>query len=278
MRYINYNGTIVEDKQLLTTDNRSFRYGDGLFESIRLTGGKIHLLKAHYQRMSEGLEYLKIKLPAEFDANYFYDAILGLLEKNDIQGEGRIRLTVFRDATGLYMPDGDGAGFLLEADTWLHRGFLLNEEGLTMGLFKEAHKPVQRLSNYKTNNCLVYVLAGMYKQEQGWDDAVILNARGHVAEAVSSNIFLVRDGVINTPALDEGCVAGVMRAHVLMLAKEAGYIAEETVVTQDGLKQADEMFLTNAIQGIRWVGACEGKSYVNDISLKLTHLLNKLLC
>jgi branched-chain amino acid aminotransferase len=99
---------------------------------------------------------------------------------------------------------------------------------------------------------------------------LVLNQHERICDATIANIFWVKDEKIFTPSLGEGCVAGVMRKKILELpTPNSGFLVQESVLTEDILLQADEVFLTNAVTGIRWVKECPGKIYNNTISRKL---------
>jgi branched-chain amino acid aminotransferase len=118
-------------------------------------------------------------------------------------------------------------------------------------------------------------MAGLHAAENNWDDCVIINDSGRIAETVSSNIFTVNGEFINTPPLSEYCVDGVMRKVVMQLAGAYGYSVQENPITAISLGAADEIFVSNAVKGIQWVGEYGGKSYKNATSKKLSDMLNK---
>ncbi|MBM3920670.1 MAG: aminotransferase class IV, partial [Sphingomonadales bacterium] len=154
------------------------------------------------------------------------------------------------------------------------RGYPLNEKGLTLGMFSELSKNANYTSTIKTNSALTYVMAGIHAAENKWDECVIINDSGRIAETVSSNIFTVNGEFITTPPLSEYCVDGVMRKVVMQLAGAYGYSIQENPITEISLSTADEIFISNAVKGIQWVGEYGGKTYKNATSGKLSELLN----
>ena len=132
------------------------------------------------------------------------------------------------------------------------------------------------MSNSKTSNALIYVLAGIYKNQNALDEVLILNQNGFLCESVSSNVFVVYDRKLYTPALNEGCIAGVMRQVVMRLAKENNIELVEAQINPDILNEADEVFLTNAAKGIQWVMGYNHKRYFNEVSRFLNDKLNLL--
>ncbi len=128
-----------------------------------------------------------------------------------------------------------------------------NEEGLALGLFSAGRRACDHFSAIKSNNYMLSAQAGMYAREHNLDDCALLNPYGRVAETTIANVWWVKANRVFTPPLTEGCVAGVMRRWLLESLPAAGYPVQERPVDPDELASADEIFISNAIQGIRWV-------------------------
>ena len=111
------------------------------------------------------------------------------------------------------------------------------------------------------SNYLIYALAAQYAKAQHWNEAIILNQYGRICDTTIANIFFIKDGRIHTPGLSEGCVKGVMRTYLIEQLQKENISVEEGAYSNEDLLQADEIFLTNAIQGIRWVKSFGGKIY-----------------
>lgn len=275
---INYNGNFLDkEASIINSDNRLFQYGDGLFETIRLSNGKVMFLKDHFERLQRGAKYFKLQLPEYFSEDFFNKQILDTAESNDISLNGRVKVIVFRNGEGKYEPLTNEASWLIKASPLYRPDYQWSEEGLHLGIFDKAKKPVDEISNYKTTSSLLYVLAAVYKKESGFDESVILNTKGNIADTIYANLFFAKNEKIYTPALSEAPVDGVMRKQVLQLAKKLGYKVYEDVVTHTDLNNADEVFLTNAIKGILWVKQFENKPYTNEISKQLLNSLNDLI-
>jgi branched-chain amino acid aminotransferase len=103
------------------------------------------------------------------------------------------------------------------------------------------------------------------------NDCLIINTENRICDSTIANVFWIKNGTIFTPPLSEGCVAGVMRSHLLTELPLQGYTVEEKTAVADDLVDADEIFLTNAISGLRWVSDFKGKKYGNTISTKIFH-------
>jgi branched-chain amino acid aminotransferase len=274
--YINFNGEILPaDSILLTIANRAFRYGDGLFESMRVMKGKLKFPELHAERLQKGMKALKIDGYSQADSWFLKEKVEELARRNKIK-HGRLRLTVFRDAEGLYTPTQNKMAYCLEIQPIEEPRYFLNERGLIMDVYTELPKPLNWLSNIKTCNSLVYVMAGIYKQQNKLDDVFLINQNRFLCEANSSNIFIWYQNHLYTPALSEGCVEGVMRRVVIQLALDNNIPVTEAQINPEILNQADEVFLTNATKGIQWVMGYGVKRYFNRISKALMDELNKL--
>ncbi|MBN2485068.1 MAG: aminotransferase class IV [Bacteroidales bacterium] len=274
--YLNINGEQIKaDAPVLTHTNRAFCYADGVFETIRCLNSQPLFFDKHYQRLRNALYYLKIELPAEYTENYFGLQVYNLLQRNRIYKGARARLTVFRDDGGLYTPAKCSAGYLLSVEPLPGEKYELNQAGIHAGIFNGLKKPVNYLSQFKTCNALLFVMAGCWKKEQGLDDCFILNQAGAIIETLASNIFLVKNEKIITPSIESGCVDGTMRRNVIeLLAQHNLPVIESGGFTETHLLAADEIFITNAIAGINWIGAYKDKRYFHFMSSKITQLLN----
>ena len=267
--YINFNGKIINaEETIITADNRGFRYGDGLFETMRLEDGKVALHKYHFERLFNGLSILKFQLPSSFTSQFLYDACLNLCAKNKY-ANARIRLMVFRGNGGVFDPVNHHPNFIIQ--TWeLPAGKIsINNNGLDIGIYHDAVKSIDKFSNLKDNNYLTYLMAALYAQENKWNDCIVLNSDGRVCEASIANIFIVKDEKIYTPELTEGCVAGVMRRFFLEKLPESGFKVYETKIEENELLNADEIWLTNAVNKLKWVKSLNEKKFGNEMALNI---------
>ena len=278
VRYINFNGVLFpENTPLLTVKNRSFKYGDGLFESIRIINGKPCFLSNHMERLKRDMLFLKMNVPSFFTTDFFSEEINRLTHKNDITHGGRARIVIYRNDGGLYSPDESMVSYIIEAQPVAENNYLLNEKGLQVDLFEELKKPLNKLSNLKSNNALYFVMAAIFSKEKGLDDCLILNDASNIAEASGANLFMVAEKKIYTPSLEEGCIAGTMRKQIIKLAGNSGFKVYECALSPADLIEGEELFLTNASSGIRWIAAYKQKRYYQDTALVLLEQLNKSL-
>ena len=260
---------------VLSSTNRGFRYGDSLFESMRITNGNVQFLGDHFKRLRAAASVLRYNLSVEFNEAYVASLIGQLKEKNNIQNEARVRLSVFRNEGGYYTPSTNDVSFLIEMVPMAEMGYTLNLKGLTVDIYSEIKKSRNSLAGFKNGNALIYIMAGLHKKQNNLDDCVLLNDKDNVIEASSSNVFAVKNGVLYTPPLEDGCVDGVMRRQILDLAKQNRTSVYEIALAFNVMLNADELFLTDAVNGIRWIGAYKSKRYFNNTSKLFTEKLNQ---
>jgi len=279
-KQIVHNGNFISgNPNDFYVSNRAFLYGDSIFETIFVRNGRIHFFEEHMLRLISGMKVLKYEIPDKFTVfkKKFEDEIKQLLIKNKLFKSARVRITVFREDGGLYTPISNKAGYIISCFELTNEKYVLNETGLLIDIYDEIKKPINNFSQYKTANSLIYVLAGVYKNENKLDDCLILNDRDNIIETVSSNIFLVKDNVLITPPVQDGCVNGIMRRQVIKFAKDYEIDFYEATLSSKDLLNADEIFLTNSISGIKWVVAYKGKRYFKRVSNFLINKLNEVM-
>ncbi len=275
--FILFNDEFIHsDQAVLTSSNRGFKFGDGIFESMRMCNGELQFAENHADRLRAGMKALKFDGYELFDEYFLRQKTVELARRNKFNGNARFRLSIFREGEGLYSPVSNKPGFILEATILPHGNYELNKKGLIIDVYDELTKPINKLSNYKTSNALLYVMAGLYQKQHRLDEAIILNQNGFLCESTSSNVFVVYNNQIYTAALSEGCVAGVMRSVILRLAKINDIAVIEAQISPEILREAEEVFVTNASSGIRWVMGYGKKRYFNEMSKILSTKLNDL--
>ncbi len=277
--YISYDGKLIGGSaNCISAANRSFRYGDGVFETIKVIQGVVLWSDYHYRRLIKSAAMMKLIIPDWFSPEGFVSVIKNLYRKNHFNGEpARIRFALFRQEGGYYTPTNHHTSYLIESARLPVGTYPFPSEGLRLGIYPLQRKAINEFSALKTCSALLYVMAAIYKTEHGFDDCIILNEQGHVAEAISSNIFVVQGDRLYTPGLDQGCVDGVMRAVLLRLFSEQKMDIEEAPLLPSALLDADEVFVTNAINGISWVCRFQDTLYTNDMARRLTSMLNNAL-
>lgn len=266
--YIHFNGKIVPaEEPVISAGSRGLRYGDGLFETMRVVNDRIVLQDLHFDRLFKGLSVLQFQCPAFFTPPYLAEAVLALCRKMKIGQGARVRLNMVRGNGGLYDPESHTPNVIIEA--WpLEVPAHMQENGLVVDIYSLARKHNDVLANIKSNNYLPYVLAALHAKNNRLNDCLLLNTEGRVCDATIANVFWVKGGRLFTPPLSEGGVGGVMRRYLVENTTGQHTVHEEPL-TPEMLEQADELWLTNAIHGIKWIGQYRDKQYGNQLATLL---------
>ena len=270
---INFNGQLTEpNTPVATASNRSLRYGDGLFETMYWSGEEIINLEFHLDRLFYGLSVLQFDLSGGFTRSFITGEINRLCEFNTKSSRARVRMNIYREDGSRLLPSQNKPVFIIESSDFPDE----NETPLRLTIFRGDTKSTGILSNLKTNNYLLNIAAIQSATTNGFDDSLILNSRGNICEASSSNLFLVQKGILFTPALTQGCVAGTKRRELLEILPTLGYQVEETIITKEMVFEMEEIFLTNAIHGIRPVICIDNTYYSRELTGTLIRLLKGL--
>lgn len=277
--FLFYNGSILKTGKLfISPDNRSFRYGDGFFETMKIVNGKIILEELHLERLFSSLDRMQFQRPDYFTADYVREHMLAVAKKNFHDRLGRIRFTIFRGDGGLYDVNNHFPHHLIQSFPLEHAHRKINENGLVIDIYRDARKVCDEFANIKHNNFLPYVMGALWAKKHHLNDVLILNPYDRVAEATIANIFIVKDGVIKTPSLAEGPVNGVMRRYLLKCIRDENMPLEVVPLQVSDVTEAAEIFLTNSIHGIRWVKELGQNGYLNQVASLLQEKFVSILC
>lgn len=264
-----YNGEFFRvGVPVISAGNSGLRYGDGLFETMRIYNGKILNADLHFERLFNGMKILKMNIPGKFTRGFFLEEVNKLLLKNFLEKNARIRLMVFRGMGNIFDPEKSSSDYIIETSA-LSGQIKFNEDGLVIDIFPDARKSCDQFSNLKSNNYLSSVMAQIFAKANDLDDGLLLNSFDRICESSIANIFLIKNDNIFTPPLSEGCVAGVMRRILLEKKFFNHYMVSEKSLTERDLLEADELFLTNSVQRIRWVKKFREKLYLNNITTEI---------
>lgn len=250
------------NQSAIDVDSRGMRYGEGLFETMRLHQNKIINADFHFERLFAGLDTLQFPVPQYYSPGYFLDSIHRLCIKNDMPGSSRIRLMVYRGKGSIKEKSIEAPHFVIETFP-LSVEVKINDEGLQVDIFPDAVKCFDGFSHLKSNNYLPSVMAALFASANQLDDALIVNPSGRICESSVANIFLIKGNLITTPPLSEGCVAGTLRRWMLEVFSLENFVVLEKPVSVEDLIRADECFLTNAIYPVQWVGRFRDKAFSN---------------
>jgi branched-chain amino acid aminotransferase len=267
-----YNEEIIPvDTPIISAANRGLRFGDGLFETIKVVKGQMPLFDWHMERLNHGLATLQMQLPVHYTPDYITQIILDLCSRNNISGAARVRMTIVRGNGNLFTTDDPYSSIIIQAEPLANEYLALNETGLNIDICPGIQKSSDQLANLKSNNYLPYVMAALYAKQHQLNDCLVLNTHNRICDGTIANVFYIHQNNIYTPPLTEGGVAGVMRSYLLATLPEAGYTVHEKFCTPEDVEAADEVFLTNALYGIRWVGNFRHKEYTNKMVSELYH-------
>ncbi|UWX56256.1 aminotransferase class IV [Maribacter litopenaei] len=275
---VNFNGDIdSKDHHFFNQNNRGFRYGDALFETIRVVNGNIYFLEEHYLRLMSSMRILRMEIPMNFTMEFFEEEIKKTIKANKDAPAHRIRFVVFRNDGGFYTPSTNDISHVVEVNELKTPFYVLDEAPYEVELFKDFFVNKDMLSNLKTNNRILNVVAGVYAKENDYQNCFLLNNEKSVVEAINGNIFVVSGSAIKTPPLEDGCLNGIIRKKLIsMLKDDVGFNLVAESVSPFELQKADEIFITNTISGIIPVTKYRKKQFNSEISKKLVGRLNTL--
>ncbi len=273
---INFNGELLrKGSKILSSQNRAYKYGDGLFETIKVSGGIILFWEAHYFRLMASMRILRMEIPMHFTMEFLEEQILLTLKSNQFKN-AKVRFSVFRGEGGTYYPKSNNIQYIIEMEELELFNFKFPEQDeYEVDLYKDFYINTGLLSTLKTNNKITQVLASIYAEENDLANCLLLNSEKNVIEAINSNLFLVSGTSIKTPPLSSGCLNGIMRKQIIeLIKKEEELSIEEADVSSFELQKADELFLTNCIAGIIPINRYRKKTFENKVSAKLLKRLN----
>lgn len=274
---VNYNVSILSNMEnFLNHENRGLRYGDALFEAIRVVNGKIFFWEDHYLRLMASMRILRMEIPDNFTLEFLEKEIHNTLQANGLEAtSARVRLTVFRNNGGLYLPLDNNISYIVEAQSLAFPLYTLDENPFEVELYKDFYVNPDMLSTLKTNNKIINVVGSIFAQENGYQSCLLLNNAKQVVEALNGNIFLVKGTAIKTPPLKDGCLNGILRKKLLEILKKTDcYTVEEASISPFELQQADELFITNVIKGLQPVTKYRKKEFSVNVTQDLIGKLN----
>lgn len=275
---INFNGILQDSDTNLLDQNRGFLYGDGVFETLKIVGGKILFFEDHYFRLMAAMRIVRMEIPMNFTLEYLEEQVLSLVEKNKIEQSARARITVYRNNGGLYLPTNNTVSFLIQTSAIENPVYSISEKEYEVDLYKDFYIPKQLLSTLKTTNKMIHVTGSIYAKENDLDNCILLNESKNVVEALQGNLFMRMGNTLITPPISEGCLNGIMRKQILSFAKkETNLEVVEQVISPFDLQKADELFVTNVIRGIQPITKYRKKEFEQDTAKVLNTILKQHL-
>lgn len=233
-----------EDQAKISVFDHGLLYGDGVFEGIRIYNGKIFKLDEHLDRLYQSAKVIRLAVP--MDKQALTDACLKTVEANNVL-DGYIRLVVTRGIGDLGLNPflcKKGGIFIIADNVQLYPEELYEKGLKVISSSVVRNHPLAIPPQIKSLNYLNNILAKIEAIDAGADEAIMYNHLGYVAEATGDNVFLVDDGVVYTPPIEAGSLAGITRAAVIRLAKEQNIQVIEKDLTRFDLYASDEFFLT----------------------------------
>lgn len=264
---LNFNGKLIDPKEFsFSSNNRAFKYGDAVFETLNIQNNTVVFFEDHYFRLMASMRMLRMEIPMEFTLEFLEQEILKTVATQDNFSKARVRLTIFRKDGGLYTPKTNEIDYLIE----FSENTYTTKSQYRIDLFKDFYNYSGLLSTIKTSNRMLNTLASIFMQENELDNCILLNENKAVVEATNANIFVVKGNEIKTPALEEGCIKGVVRKKVIdILNKNEEYTLLETSISPFEMQKADEIFITNSVIGIQPVTNYRKKEFKTEIGAKL---------
>ena len=271
---INFNGTLLEkETSIFTRDNRGFKYGDAIFETLKVMEGKVVFLEDHYFRLMASMRMLRMEIPMSFTMQFMEEEILKTVTVNEIETKARVRFSVFRKDGGLYTPQSNKVSFVIEASAF-EASF---KPVYKVDIYKDFYVQASLLSTIKTNNRILNTLASIYSQENELDNCILINDKKNVVEAINGNLFMVKGTTITTPPLSDGCIKGIVRKKIIELIKDAEeFTFIEGKISPFDLQKADEIFITNTIVGVQPITKYRKTTYSFQTAKKFAVLLDAL--
>lgn len=270
---INFNGNLVEEESFnLKAQNRGFKYGDGIFDTLKFDGGHIHFLEDHYFRLMSSMRMLRMKIPLDFTLEYYEAQIKRAITANGLDNGARVRVNVYRKDGGYYTPVSNEVNFLVEVNPIVQ----VSHDHYEIELFKDFPIGSGLLSTIKTNNRIINVLAGIFAKENDYQNCLLINEKKELVEAINANVFLIKGNEILTPALDSGCVNGIIRKKLIAgLQHHQLFSISETQISPFDLLKVDEVFLTNSINEIQSVDQYRKKQYSKEKTVMIKEMFQR---
>ena len=275
---INFNGVIQDSDLQLTVSNRSFLYGDGIFETLKIVNNKILFFEDHYFRLMASMRIVRMEIPMTFTMEYLEEQILKLVGILDIKDSARVRFTVFRNEGGFYLPNDNSISFVIQAAKLENIRYKIPKIQFEVDLYKDFIVPRQLLSTLKTANKITHVTASIFAKENQLDSSLLINETKNVIEAANANLFMLMENKLITPPISEGCLNGIMRKQIISLAKQIDSVEViEAAISPFDLQKADELFITNVIVGIQPITKYRKKEFDVCLANQLLEKLNALI-
>lgn len=275
---INFNGKITDSSLNQLYNNRAFLFGDAVFETLKVLDNKILFFEDHYFRLMSSMRILRMEIPMNFTMEFLEKQVLSLVAQQDKAPSYRIRITVYRDAEGFYLPKTNDVGYIINALPLQSALYTIVDQPYEVDLYKDFYVTKQLLSSVKSTNRAINITGSVFANENGLQNCLLVNDSKNAIEALNGNLFMLIDKKLITPPVSEGCIGGIMRKQILAIAKKIeGIEVVEEPISPFELQKADELFITNIIMGIQPITKYRKKEFKNDFAKELLVKLNALV-
>lgn len=272
---INFNGSLVSENTQLSINNRAFLYGDGVFETLKISDNKILFFEDHYFRLMAAMRIVRMEIPMSFTMEFLEEQILKLAEINSCQSSARVRMTVYRNEGGYYLPTTNEVSFLLQVSPLVSKKYQIEKQNYEVDLYKDFYVSKQLISSIKTTNKIINITGSIYAKENDLDNCLLLNDQKNVIEALHSNLFMLSGNKLITPPISEGCHMGILRKKIIELVQKMDDIEIcENPISPFDLQNADELFLTNVIFGVQPITKYRKKEFKTTFATAVLQQLN----
>ena len=263
---IYYEQNILEESELkLSTNDRAFAYGDGVFETIILENMDFKHLNYHLKRLKGGVQALGMQINENLMQDKLKIILKSLIIENNLQGRIKIKIYAWRKEGGLFAPESDDYKLLIEA----RKALKPKAETLKKVSFCESIQLSPSLiSKYKTLSSLPYIIAGTEKKKRKLEELILLDTKQNISECTSSNLFWIKDKVYYTPSLETGCVGGTYRLRILDYLKKKNIPFKEVLAKKEILFNAEHVFTCN-VTGIKKIAKIDDYEYSTDFILEI---------
>jgi branched-chain amino acid aminotransferase len=226
--------------------DRGFLFGDGLFETMRSYGGRVFRMRDHMDRLFRSFRVMRMKLP--YSVQYLEDTVYATLAINKLK-DAYIRLTVTRGAGkfGLAVKEEFNPNVVIAAREFTESPEHVYSRGISAGIVNIRQNELSPVCGVKSLNFLNYILARFEAKDGGFEDAIIKNTKGYIAEGATSNVFIVTGKELITPSVESGILPGITRKVVIEVARQSRIRVREEFISERELLDADEVFLTNSL-------------------------------
>jgi branched-chain amino acid aminotransferase len=248
-RYVFHNDRLLPIEQVrLSPGQAGLLSGWGLFTTMRIAGGVPFAYERHWKRLEK--DAARTHCPFPFDSEKVRHQLYEVLQANKVQ-EGTARIYAIYNQPGFWASEEK----FPPADLVIYSaGLPAHKEPARLSVREQGRHAASPLAGVKVTSWLNNVWNIYEAQQAGYDEVVLLNERGEVAECTAANLFAVRNGQVQTPPLDSGCLEGITRSVLLEIGKEAGVKVEEKTLKPEDLYAAEEVFISSTNRSLLGVG------------------------